>query len=136
MTAITLASGPIPPPNTDMSTHMASKTPLQILFALILVSMIIVTGYASTHQSMFAWTGMTVGQDRYWTIATMCDAYFGFITFYVWVVYKEPRWLPRVLWFLAIMAFGNMAMASYVLLQLLKLPKGEPASKILVARNA
>jgi hypothetical protein len=119
-----------------MSTHMASKTPLQILFALILISMIIVTGYASTQQSMFAWTGMTAGPDRYWTIATMCDAYFGFITFYVWVVYKEPRWLPRVLWFLAIMAFGNMAMASYVLLQLLKLPKGEPASKILVARNA
>ncbi len=85
---------------------------------------------------MFAWTGMTAGPDRYWTIATMCDAYFGFITFYVWVAYKETRWLPRVLWFLAIMAFGNMAMASYVLLQLLKLPKGGPASKILVARNA
>ena len=102
---------------------MTSKTPLKILFALILLSMIVVTGYASTRQSMFQWTGMTAGQDRYWTIATMCDAYFGFITFYMWVLYKEARWLPRVLWFVAIMAFGNMAMASYVLLQLAKLGK-------------
>ena len=114
---------------------MASKTPLKILFGLILLSMIIVTGYASSQQSMFQWTGMTQGQDRYWTIATMCDAYFGFLTFYVWVVYKEPRWLPRVLWFVAIMAFGNMAMASYVLLQLVKLREDEPASRLLVARN-
>lgn len=114
---------------------MTFKTPLKILFTLILLSMIIVTGYASTQQSMFQWTGLTQGQDRYWTIATMCDAYFGFLTFYVWVFYKEPRWLPRVLWFVAIMAFGNMAMASYVLLQLLKLRRDEPASRILVARN-
>jgi hypothetical protein len=114
---------------------MASKTPLKILFALILLSMIVVTGYASTQQSMFQWTGLTQGQDRYWTIATMCDAYFGFLTFYIWVLYKEPRWLPRVLWFVAIMAFGNMAMASYVLLQLAKLRRDEPASRILVARN-
>ena len=114
---------------------MAAKTPLKILFSLILLTMIAVTGYASTRQSMFQWTGMTQGQDRYWTIATMCDAYFGFLTFYIWVVFKERRWLPRVLWFVAIMAFGNMAMASYVLLQLWKLRKDEPASHILVARN-
>jgi hypothetical protein len=114
---------------------MTYKTPLKILFALILLSMIVVTGYATTRQSMFAWTGLTAGPDRYWTIATMCDAYFGFITFFMWVLYKEPRWLPRVLWFVGIMAFGNMAMASYVLLQLAKLGKDEPASKILAARN-
>jgi hypothetical protein len=114
---------------------MPAKTPLRILFALILVSMIVVTGYASSQQSMFQWTGLTTGQDRYWTIATMFDAYFGFLTFYVWVLFKERRWLPRVLWFVAIMAFGNMAMASYVLVQLARLRKDEPASAILTARN-
>jgi len=114
---------------------MTAKTPLKILFALIIVTMIVVTGYATAQQSMFQWTGLTHGQDRYWTIATLCDAYFGFITFYVWVLYKEPRWLPRVLWFVAIMAFGNLAMATYMLLQLAKLRKDEPASHILVARN-
>ena len=114
---------------------MTAKTPLKILFALIIASMLAVTGYASAHQSMFAWTGMTRGEDRYWTIATMFDAYFGFLTFYMWVLYKEARALPRVLWFIAIMALGNMAMASYVLWQLSKLRRHEPASHILVARN-
>jgi len=97
--------------------------------------MIVYTGYATTQQSMFEWTGMTQGQNRYWTIATMFDAYFGFLTFYVWVFYKERRWLPRVAWFVAIMVLGNMAMASYVLLQLARLRKDEPASAILAARN-
>jgi hypothetical protein len=45
---------------------------------------------------MFAWGGLE-GPDRYWTIATLMDAYFGFLTFYVWVFYKEMRWLPRLL---------------------------------------
>lgn len=114
---------------------MTSKTKLTVLFASILAIMIVYTGYASTQQSMFAWGGMTQGQDRYWTIATMFDAYFGFLTFYVWVFYKERRWLPRVGWFIAIMVFGNMAMASYVLLQLTRLRKDEPASTILATRN-
>ena len=114
---------------------MTSKNTLKTLFIVILISMIVVTGWASTRQSMFAWGGLT-GADRYWTIATMCDAYFGFLTFYVWVFYKETRWLPRAAWFLAIMALGNMAMASYVLLQLIRLRADQPASTILTARNA
>jgi hypothetical protein len=44
--------------------------------------------------------------------------------------------VARVLWFVAIMTLGNMAMASYVLWQLHKLPPGAPASDILVARRA
>jgi hypothetical protein len=112
-----------------------AKTPLKILFSCILLVMIVCTGYASTRQSVFDWGGLTTGLDRYWTIATLFDAYFGFLTFYVWVAYKECRWLPKLLWFIAIMAFGNMAMASYVLLQLVRLRADQPASAILAARN-
>jgi hypothetical protein len=36
----------------------------------------------------------------------------------------------------AIMTLGNMAMASYVLWQLHKLPPGAPASEILISRGA
>jgi isoprenylcysteine carboxyl methyltransferase (ICMT) family protein YpbQ len=114
---------------------MSAKPKLKILFACILVSMIVCTGFASTRQSLFQWGGLTTGQDRYWTIATLFDAYFGFLTFYVWVFYKEQRWLPRIAWFIAILALGNMAMASYVLVQLAGLRKEEPASNILAARN-
>jgi hypothetical protein len=114
---------------------MSAKTFLRILFACILLTMLVCTGWASMQQSVFHWGGMTAEPDRYWTIATLCDAYFGFVTFYVWVFYKERRWVPRAAWLLAIMALGNMAMACYVLLQLGRLRKDEPASNILAARN-
>ena len=114
---------------------MSPKSLLIILFSGILLAMIVCTGYATTQQSLLQWEGLTRGPDRYWTIATLCDAYFGFLTFYVWVLYKEPRWPSRILWFFAIMAFGNMAMAAYVLLQLTRMRPDESASTILTARN-
>jgi len=114
---------------------MAFKTTLKALFAGILVSMILCTGFAWRHQSMFQWGGLTTGRDRYWTIATMFDAYFGFLTFYVWVFYKERHRVSQAAWFIAIMTLGNMAMATYVLVQLARLQKNEPASTILSIRN-
>ncbi len=114
---------------------MPAKTTLTVLFALILISMIACTGFASWRQSMFDWGGLTSGPDRYWTIATLFDAYFGFLTFYLWVHYKERRWAARAAWFIAIMTLGNMAMATYALIQLTRLRDGEPASAILTTRN-
>ena len=55
--------------------------------------------------------------DR-WFQATLIDAYLGFLTFYVWVAYKESSVVSRVLWFVLIMCLGNIAMAGYMLLQL------------------
>jgi len=97
--------------------------------------MVIYTSWASTQQAVYQWGGLTTGPDRYWTLATLLDAYFGFITFYVWVYYKELRTLPKVLWFIAIMLLGNMAMAAYVLLQLLRLPSDSDTATILSTRN-
>jgi len=112
-----------------------SKTALKILFSSILLCMVIYTSWASTQQAVYQWGGLTTGPDRYWTLATLLDAYFGFITFYVWVYYKELRTLPKVLWFIAIMLLGNMAMAAYVLLQLLRLPSDSDTATILSTRN-
>jgi hypothetical protein len=114
---------------------MPSKTSLRVLFSAILISMLIVTSWASMRQSMFAWGGLTTGPDRYWTIATVMDAYCGFLTFYAWVFYKEMRALPRILWFFGIMAFGNMAMSLYVLVQLARLRANESFSVLLSTRN-
>ncbi len=110
---------------------MTTKTRLALLFSLILLAMILGTGWATLHQSVQDWGGLSVGPDRYWTLATLLDAYCGFITFYAWVLYKEPRALPRVAWFV-----GNMAMACYVLLQLRKLRPGDGAAQLLSLRNA
>lgn len=114
---------------------MSTKLALKLLFSGILLCMILVTGWASMRQSVFSWGGLS-GPDRYWTLATLSDAYFGFLTFYAWVFYKESRWLKRIIWFIAIMALGNMAMSAYVLLQLARLRTDRPAADILVARNA
>jgi Protein of unknown function (DUF1475) len=113
---------------------MSIKTALKLLFSGILLSMILCTGWASVQQSMFNWGGLT-GPDRYWTVATLLDAYFGFLTFYVWVFYKERRWLKRIAWFVAIMALGNMAMSAYLLLQLARLRPDQSASDILLTRG-
>jgi hypothetical protein len=115
---------------------MAARTTLRLLFGFILISMIAVTSWASIRQPMWEWGGLTQAPDNAWTIATMFDAYYGFITFYVWVVYKEKRWLPRVLWLIAILVLGNMAMSGYVLWQLRKLRPNDPMATLLTARNA
>ena len=114
---------------------MSTKSALRILFCAVFVSMLIVTSWAGMHQSMFAWGGLTTGPDRYWTIATVMDAYFGFLTFYAWVLYKEMRSLPRVVWFFAIVMFGNMAMSLYVLIQLARLRSDGTAADLLSMRN-
>jgi hypothetical protein len=113
---------------------MTNRALLQILFAAIALSLLAYTVWASNQQPLWQWQGWR-GPDRHWTIATLIDAYYGFLTFFVWVCFKEPGRLARMLWFVAIMAMGNMAMATYVLWQLHKLPAGAPVSDILTSRS-
>jgi len=109
-----------------------ARNTLIVLFSAILVSLFVFTSWASTQQPVWEWRGLFDGPDRWWTIATLMDAYFGFLTFYVWVFFKERSVLARIGWFVAIMLLGNMAMATYVLLQLARLKPGEPVSSILL----
>jgi len=115
---------------------MSARTSLKLLFAFILVSLAAYTSWASTQQAVWEWQGLVNAPDRWWTIATLIDAYYGFLTFYAWVFYKEPRAGARLGWFVAIMALGNMAMAAYVLRELSRLRDDEPASAILLRRSA
>ena len=113
-----------------------TKTRLQMLFGFIFLSLLLFTGFASTQQSVMAWQGLIREPDRWWTMATLIDAYYGFITFYVWVAYKETAWLKRIAWFIAIMALGNMAMSAYALWQLREHRNGDPLAGILLRRAA
>lgn len=58
-----------------------------------------------------------------WFIATLMDAYFGFLTFYLWVAYKETSWTSRGIWFVAIMSLGNFAISGYLLWQLSRMQR-------------
>ena len=112
-----------------------NKTVLRLLFAAIFLSLLGFTVFASTQQPVFAWQGLKRAPDHWWTIATLMDAYYGFITFYVWVYWKEQRVVPRLLWFIAIMVLGNMAMSAYVLRELARLKPDEPTFNLLTARR-
>jgi hypothetical protein len=114
---------------------MSSRLALKLLFGSILAGMLVVTTTASLKQPLWEWTGLVAEPDRWWTYATLADAYFGFLTFYAWVFYKETSAVARTGWFVAIMLLGNMAMAVYVLLQLRHLHAGQPAASILLRRN-
>lgn len=107
---------------------------LRILFVLILVAMIGVTGWAGSQRNLFEAGGELVRNP--WGLATLFDAYFGFLTFFVWVAYKERTNLARVVWFVLIMALGNIAMALYVLLQLFRMPANGSVEQLLLRRVA
>lgn len=115
---------------------MSRRLALSLLFSAILVVMTVVTVRASLHQAVWNWGGLVTGPDRYWTIATLADAYCGFLTFYAWVFYKERSAAARAAWFAGIMLLGNFAMATYVLLQLARLRPGEPLERLLLRAPA
>lgn len=113
---------------------MNAKSILYVLFALILAGMLWVTTRASLDRGVFTAAGELIGDP--WFLATLFDAYFGFLTFYVWVFYKEATLPARLLWFVLIMALGNFAMAFYVMRELYRLAPGQPVSAILLRRTA
>lgn len=95
--------------------------------------MLIVTLRAGQNESVFA-ALPRMANDPWW-VATMWDAYFGFLTFYVRVAYKEATWLRRGMWLLLILCPGNIAMAGYMLLQLFRLPSDATVRELLLRKN-
>lgn len=71
-----------------------------------------------------------------WFIATLFDAYFGFLWFWLWIAFKEPSNLVRGAWLVLVLVLGNMAMAAYVLLELRRLPPGAGFQELLTTRRA
>ena len=102
---------------------------LKLLFGGIFLWMTVMT--IRTSLAMSLWEAWPTYAANPWAVATLWDAYFGFVTFYVWVVYKERKTWSRILWFLLIMGLGNIAMSLYVLIQLMRLGGDEPAETIL-----
>ena len=109
------------------------RTALKLLFIFILLGMLAITTAASLQQGIVP-AARGLWPDL-WFRATLLDAYFGFLTFYAWVFYKEQRAVARLLWFVLIMCLGNIAMAVYVLIQLSRLAPDAPLATLLTRRN-
>ncbi len=70
------------------------KTALKLLFAAIFLWMTVLTIRTSLTVSLWsAWDSFAANP---WAVATLYDAYFGFITFWVWVAYKENTLWSRL----------------------------------------
>lgn len=106
---------------------------LKIFFLTVLVSMLCVTGWAGGECAL--WKIPRAVATHPWFIATLFDTYWAFLTFYCWVFYKEVSGLSRILWLLAILLLGNIAMAGYMLLRLFKLPSGSKMEDLLLRRD-
>jgi hypothetical protein len=105
------------------------KTGLKVLFAAIFLWMTVLTIRTSLTVSLWsAWDSFAANP---WAVATLYDAYFGFITFWVWVAYKENALWSRVLWLVLILCLGNIAMSLYVLIQLFRLKPDQPVEALL-----
>ena len=106
---------------------------LRVFFIVVLISMLVVTTWASKQVPLWkipydTWT-------HPWWIATLFDAYWGFLTFYCWVVYKETSVLARAVWLVAILLLGNIAMTVYALIQLFRVPANGSIETVLLRRN-
>jgi hypothetical protein len=115
------------------------KAGLTFFSLLVLAALIGVSVWATGHISI-----VPVIQDVMqrpaegntpWLIATLFDAYFGFLWFWLWVAYKEESWAVRGIWLVLILLLGNMTMAAYMLLALRRLPPGGGIEDLLLRRR-
>ncbi len=107
---------------------------LRALFVIVILSMVAVTGWASSQQALGDFARSATFRDP-WVIATLFDAYWSFIAFYVWVAWKEQSLGARLLWFVSIILLGNLAMAAYMLVQLFRVPADGSLDEVFARRQ-
>ena len=109
---------------------------LLLLSLAALIALVGVSAWATSKISIVpaiqALLADPAGGTNPWFIATTFDAYFGFLWFWAWIAYKETSNLARGAWLVAVLALGNIAMATYMLLQLRKLPAGAGVDRLLL----
>ncbi len=109
---------------------------LRLLCFVIIGSMLGVTTWASLHQPLGDFARSATFRDP-WVIATLFDAYWAFISFFLWVAWKEQSLPARLLWFVAIILLGNLAMAAYLLRELFTVSAQTPhaLNEVFARRN-
>lgn len=105
---------------------------LRIVFSGVIVTMLCVTSWASLQCTLWETPRAVVLHP--WFIATLFDTYFAFLTFWAWLAYKETSNVARTLWLVAILLLGNIAMASYMLIVLFRLPASATMERVLLRK--
>lgn len=110
------------------------KTFLKILFAAVFCVMTAATVQATMDRGIFTALRELWGDP--WVRVTIYDAYFAFLTFFVWVAWRERSFAARAAWFVLIMVFGNLAISVYMLIQLFRLRPEEPFENLFIRKKA
>lgn len=112
---------------------MGSVRLLKIWYVVVLVTMLGLIVWASSHDNVFA--GFARLAKDPWGLATLFDCEFAFIAIGLWIGHRERSAAKGAVWTLAIMLLGNPVIAIYVLGALFRLREGE-GMDVLVAGRA
>ena len=107
-------------------------TLLKVIYAIVLIVMIAVTAWSGMHENILAIPPVVL--NDVWFKATLFDAYFGFMSFFFWICYREKSLALKVFLFFAIAFLGNIAMAIYALVALFRLKPGDGVQKLFARR--
>ena len=113
----------------------------------VLIAMTWVSWYACTTPSITSLTayagkelnvigGYVTVCSEPWGLATMFDAYFGFMAFWLYVAWRERTHTARLGWFIALMLLGNFAIAGYALVCLFSARSETDYGKIFFTRKS
>ena len=106
---------------------------LRLFFTGVLIVMFWVTVRASLEVPLWGLSGELTSD--LWFQATLVDAYFGFLTFWIWVCYKENNAIRSGLWLVALLIVGNFAIAAYCLRELFRVSRHAGVEDVLLRRK-
>ena len=109
------------------------RVTLILIFTAVIVVMLMVTIQGSLDRNVLK-AGAELWPDP-WFRATLADAYFGFLTVFIWIAYRERSLRAKIFWFVALMLLGNFAIATYILIALFTLPAGAPFEQLLLRKE-
>jgi hypothetical protein len=130
---------------------MTSRRAIALYFILVLVAMTWVSWYASTAPTITSLPqyaaiagkeginvidGFVTVCSEPWGLATMFDAYFGFMAFWLYTAWRARTFGARLGWLVALLLLGNFAIAAYVLLCLKQSGDETDLGKVFFTRKA
>ena len=130
---------------------MTSRRALALYFVLVLAAMTWVSWHASTaptitslpqyaalagKEGVNVFKGFAIVCAEPWGLATMFDAYFGFLAFWLYVAWRERTAAARLGWLVALLLLGNFAIAAYALLCLRAAPGEADLGQVFFTRKA
>jgi hypothetical protein len=106
---------------------------LKIVFVVILLWMCYVVISTSLESNLFKeWNFLG---SIPWMRATLWDFYANAFVIYLWIFYKEPGILMKIVWLILMVCLGSIASCLYILIELFRLKPGEGIHELLMKQH-